>query len=57
VLSVVGKSAVYIKHSEGPNTLPCGTPDLGINCCENVALRFIFALSACLLFSYLIFQA
>jgi hypothetical protein len=24
VLSVVGKSAVYIKYSEGPNTLPCG---------------------------------
>jgi hypothetical protein len=27
VLSVVGKSAVYSKYSEGPNTLPCGTPD------------------------------
>jgi hypothetical protein len=27
VLSVVGKSAVHIKYSEGHNTLPCGTPD------------------------------
>jgi hypothetical protein len=27
VLSVVGKSAVYSKYSEGPYTLPCGTPD------------------------------
>jgi hypothetical protein len=27
VLSVVGKSAVYSKYSEGPNTLPCGIPD------------------------------
>jgi hypothetical protein len=25
VLSVVGRSAVFIKYSEGPNTLPCGT--------------------------------
>jgi hypothetical protein len=26
-LSVVGKSAVYIKYNEGPNTLPYCTPD------------------------------
>jgi hypothetical protein len=30
VLSVVGKSALYSKYSEGPNTLPCGTPDIAI---------------------------
>jgi hypothetical protein len=27
VSSVVGKSAVYIKYSEGPNTLSYGTPE------------------------------
>jgi hypothetical protein len=27
VLSVAGKSAMYIKYSEGPNTLPYGTPE------------------------------
>jgi hypothetical protein len=27
VLVVVGRSAVYIRYSKGPRTLPCGTPE------------------------------
>jgi hypothetical protein len=27
MLLVVGNSAVYSRYSNGPSTLPCGTPD------------------------------
>jgi hypothetical protein len=40
VLSVVGKSVVYIKYSEGPNTLPCGSPDFASLQSEHTLLYF-----------------